>query len=768
MKEIIFPKEFKQKLKSEIKSEVKTDLKSEIISELENRRIRLDSTDLDFIMLKTSELINKNKPRFDNEEIVSKLLKQVILSEEQKKLAFNKDLILTKEVRADFISDILDKIPRPKDGEAGKDAPPAKDGKNYVLNDQDKMDIADSVNLKGMMTEDLFNIRNLQLIKDIQKGKIRLPAHSGASGPEVIKKIDEVLGTRWQSPVDQEFDTVTYKVDDADIISEVEGQTRWNNEDNTLDIITGLGPILQVGQELHIKIFNDTGSQIDNGTVVFPTGAFEGFPTIGKAISNTHESLQVDYGMTTQDIPNGEFGMVTWFGKVRSLDTSSFNIGDRIWVSPTVAGDITNVKPIFPDYAIQIGIVFIKDATNGMIFTTGRTTINDTFTNFWNGTIRETFNFTVSSNGSVITGILSPDNGHPDLTLFFSDGFTILVATPPKTIVLTPGSDDIPQENFVYIPKSTKVLTVSTSDWPTAEHIKVAGVILRTASTTQTDGAYKNQNHNDHIENTTSFQGHLSHMTAAIREKISATWKAGIEASATGFPTDFHIATTSGMVRQLHLQDYLATSMPTDDIHIINHPTTPNITVNNLNGQTVDTLGNTLANSSFSFVIWGIQNRTGQTSHLICNLPIGNYAKNAPSNAVSDALNFSVYDIPVEFQGVGFLIARFTLVLQADGTTWSLFDTEDLRGRVPNSTAGGGGGGTGVTTILGLTDTPSTFTGFKGSPLLVNEAETGMEFVALKTGTLASPPSGLFSGESWEDTGDSTDHPIVRISKVAT
>ena len=44
----------------------------------------------------------------------------------------------------------------------------------------------------------------------------------------------------------------------------------------------------------------------------------------------------------------------------------------------------------------------------------------------------------------------------------------------------------------------------------------------------------------------------------------------------------------------------------------------------------------------------------------------------------------------------------------------------------------------------------------------------GFQFIAIKTGTLASPPTGLVNGEIWEDTTDSTTHPIARVSTTVT
>ncbi len=562
------------------------------------------------------------------------------------------------------------------------------------------------------------------------------------------------------------FDSVKLTDAPADVLT-------WNSDDFTIDIVTGLGPVLQVGQELYIIVYNGTGSQIDNCTPVYPVGGFMGRPSIAKANAATHVKILGDVVILTMDIPDGQFGIATKIGKIRGCNTSIWNLGDTLWVTAGAPdGELVNVRPEFPNYAIQVGGVTVKDAVNGELIIEVKGTPEDTIINFWNGIFRETMDFSISSDGVTVTGSLQPDNGHPDMTMMFSDGFTMLDTTPPLTIELTPGTADNPQENFIYIPKSTKVLTVSTSDWPNSEHIKVANTILRTAAITQSDGELANRNWNDHIENTTTFQGHLPHICEKIRQ-FEAQWDSGVEGAATidtgPTPDDVFVSNTSGFVYQLHKHPFPALdTQVSDDVHIVNHFVNPFTTVTNLNGQLNDALGASLTNSSFSFVMWGIQNREGATSHLMINLPIGEYAKSSPENAVSDAFNYSVYNIDNKFQGFAFLIARFTFTLDAGGNTWTLFDTEDLRGKIPNSTAGSGAGGTGVTTLPGLSDTPSGYVGQKGRVLYVNEAESAMEFIALKTGTLITPPSGLFIGEQWEDITDSANHPIIRTSKVTT
>ena len=70
-------------------------------------------------------------------------------------------------------------------------------------------------------------------------------------------------------------------------------------------------------------------------------------------------TLSVDYGVATVDIPNGEIGTVVWFGKARDLDTSSWSAGDVLYASGTTPGELTNVRPLFPNYTMQIGLVII-------------------------------------------------------------------------------------------------------------------------------------------------------------------------------------------------------------------------------------------------------------------------------------------------------------------------------------------------------------------------------------------------------------------------
>jgi hypothetical protein len=331
-------------------------------------------------------------------------------------------------------------------------------------------------------------------------------------------------------------------------------------------------------------------------------------------------------------------------------------------------------------------------------------------------------------------------------------------------------------------------LTLSTSAYPDyadTEHIRVAEVRVVTAATTQLEGsARRNQNWNDEVADTSSLQGHLSHIGEWIRtQPASYVRNTGTAATLTGTATNVYIASDPGDIMQFHRANMPAQDMTQYTIDAVStgsktftisgdgdltttfyvgkimhvHNSTGNdgaytvvsvnwsdpdfiITVSetipsavadgtigdfiivindsvtalrksiNLNDITVDSAGATLNNKWFNIVIWGVRNKSGELSYLACNLPSGNsYLSEA--NAIADASNESVYTIPDDYNGVGFLIARFTIRKSGASFTYNGGTAfVDLRGQFPSTAAGGGGGGAGGGTMSSFTITADSGT----------------------------------------------------------
>jgi len=313
-----------------------------------------------------------------------------------------------------------------------------------------------------------------------------------------------------------------------------EGRLQWNATDKTLDLgMTGGNVTQQIGQELPIYCHNDSGGNIGNGKVVYVSGGDGTKPEISMSQADA-AATTIIFGVTTEAIDNGESGYVTTTGLVRDMDTDAINVGSPAFLSSSTPGGLQATPPFAPNYKGRVGYCIVKDASVGVLYVDHSVvpllrSLSDVETQapaagdcpvwssdnswfdmtniggFFNGTFIESFDATVTSNGTIITMSLEQSGGG-DLTMKFSGGEYDLDCTDPaQTIALTAGaSDDAPQSNYIYILESTKALTKSTSDWPSAEHIKVGYFLVPTATYVQGDGCYINQNWNDHRQGTTA------------------------------------------------------------------------------------------------------------------------------------------------------------------------------------------------------------------------------------------------------------------------
>lgn len=332
---------------------------------------------------------------------------------------------------------------------------------------------------------------------------------------------------------------------------------------------------------------------------------------------------------------------------------------------------------------------------------------------------------TVASDGATITLSLE-DSGGGDIRFFFTSGVMTLDTTPAATLALTAGTDSSPTLNYIYVLESTKVLTKSTAGWPSAEHAPIATVLCQTAADAQTDGLYKVHAWTDHTHNTEA--GHLAHLNFWIREQ-PATWLSGAVAIVTAGASTFDLDISVGEVLQLHPHAWPVWDTSGADKVLVANSLTAYVHHDDLTTITATTDGTSLANKYYNLVIWGVVSEDTKDCHLMVNVPTDSYTVSA--DAQTDSEGTSVYDIPLEFRGTGFLIARLTMRLV--GTTFTEVLNTDLRGLFPSVAAGGGGGGGGgVAALPDLTDvsaaadtqnfvlaTPSGSTGDYSGRLLV-------------------------------------------------
>ena len=312
---------------------------------------------------------------------------------------------------------------------------------------------------------------------------------------------------------------------------------------------------------------------------------------------------------------------------------------------------------------------------------------------FFNGTFLESFDALVTSDGATVTMTLTNDVSG-NLTMVFSDGQTIFdLSGSDGVIALTAGSDTSPTENFVYILKSDKILTVSTSGWPTAEHIRIGFFFVPSAGFVQSHGVYVNHNMNDHASDQATALGHLSHITERIRAQ-SAIYKSGVVLIVTPSSggTVVDVAVTAGLVFQMHPHATPALDTATGDtVLVVNQNGAAFDDVHDLETLTNDSAG-VAVKKYFNWVFWGTANKSDEFAPMMLNLSNGSYVK--LDQALADVSGFDVLTMPAAFNSdssTGFLIARVTMSLS--GGVFAVESTVDLRGSTPQSVAGGGVGG---------------------------------------------------------------------------
>ena len=487
---------------------------------------------------------------------------------------------------------------------------------------------------------------------------------------------------------------------------------------------------MQMGQELWIKIKNNNGSTFLNGILIYISGGETGFPVV--SIAHNRDFTTVDaIGMITHDVEAGTFGFLTTYGTVGGLDTSGETEGALVYVDTLTAGkNWTTEIPEFANFQYEIGFIHTVDPTDGKIFINPKGQIDDIMHNINNANILENFSFTAASDGATITGTLESTDGKDYLTIRWSDGFAKLAV--PTTITIPAGTDNNSQTAYIYIPKSTGVLTSSTSYFPINTQYKtIARTEAWTALRTQAEGLKGIQNYNDFVANISSLRGRIAQIGnwQRLRNLKYINGSAGsITVRPDGGGADtVTFAVAPGNWSQANEQVLDAMDMYTGDIiHVLNYPDHADTTITDLSEVLIDATGSSLANRSWTWVFWISQNKTGEPSHMYVNLPNGSYSSGEA--AAADVLGYKVTDIPYELRPYsGFVTEAVMVHTNPSGGTWTVFSTVDIRGNEPGYQGGSAGSGT-IGNFDDLGDTPESKAGSPNKIVGVDLGEANLVY----------------------------------------
>ena len=157
------------------------------------------------------------------------------------------------------------------------------------------------------------------------------------------------------------------------------GSLVWNDSDGTLDLtLKGGNVTLQIGQESVLRVVNKTATNVNlleaNYQAVRVTGAQGQRLKVDLAQATTDAFSAETIGLVTETINNNQEGFITTGGLVRGINTTgslqseTWADGDILYLSPTIAGNVTKVKPAAPNHLVIIGYVVHAHVNQGSIF----------------------------------------------------------------------------------------------------------------------------------------------------------------------------------------------------------------------------------------------------------------------------------------------------------------------------------------------------------------------------------------------------------------
>ena len=201
-----------------------------------------------------------------------------------------------------------------------------------------------------------------------------------------------------------------------------------------------------IGENVQVKVINNTGSTIANGIAVYVTGTASGqiYPNIALAQANSTATSAV-IGLTNGSIANGAIGYVTTQGIITNVNTGTLAPGTVLYLSPYSAGQLQGTVPP-TGLAVQVGTVTYQNSSVGQIYVEQKTplavsasTITDTVAVANGGTGIAT----APANGALLIG---NGTGYASSTLTAGSnvtitnsagGITIASASPTLTVGTT-------------------------------------------------------------------------------------------------------------------------------------------------------------------------------------------------------------------------------------------------------------------------------------------------------------------------------------------
>jgi len=249
------------------------------------------------------------------------------------------------------------------------------------------------------------------------------------------------------------------------------GTTRWNDSIGSSETtLKGGNVILKNGVDLVARVVNKVSPNTTLTKAAYQAVRISGAQgqrlAIELAQGNNDNNSADTIGLVTETIAPNQEGFIMTVGQLEGINTTgslqgeTWVDGDVLYLSPTIAGRITNVKPIAPQHLVIIGYVEYAHANNGKIYV-------KTTNGFELGELHDV-NTTGATNAQVLaynstTGIWQPTTN--------GSGTVTSVGLTSTTTGLTIGSSPITTSGNITLDIATASGSanglLSSTDWTT-------------------------------------------------------------------------------------------------------------------------------------------------------------------------------------------------------------------------------------------------------------------------------------------------------------
>lgn len=143
----------------------------------------------------------------------------------------------------------------------------------------------------------------------------------------------------------------------------------WDNGEGTLVLgLKGGNVNMPLGEMIYQMCYNGTGSTITKGQVVYISGGQGQRPSVTLAKADADATSARTFGVAAENIANGAEGVVVEYGIVHGIDTSTYSVGQTLYLSGTTAGAFQTAKPVAPIHLVYVANVISVNASSGRIF----------------------------------------------------------------------------------------------------------------------------------------------------------------------------------------------------------------------------------------------------------------------------------------------------------------------------------------------------------------------------------------------------------------